>query len=212
MSAAPANDDYSLVLRYFITKFRQVRTRIAVSCLNRHSKLPFMSCTESLYKRMSRVVKMAAWCDTMRQTNGGRFVMPYPEIMIRPMREDLTRLGVEELKTADAVDETIKNSQGTLMVVVNSICGCAAGKARPGVALALQHEVKPDKVATVFAGADIDATERARSYFEGYRPSSPSIALLKDGKLVYMLERYQIEGRDAQQIAGELTKAFEEYC
>jgi len=138
--------------------------------------------------------------------------MPYPEIMIRPMREDLTRLGVEELKTADAVDETIKNSQGTLMVVVNSICGCAAGKARPGVALALQHEVKPDKVATVFAGADIDATERARSYFEGYRPSSPSIALLKDGKLVYMLERYQIEGRDAQQIAGELTKAFEEYC
>jgi len=138
--------------------------------------------------------------------------MPYPEIMIRPMREDLTRLGVEELKTADAVDETVKNSQGTLMVVVNSICGCAAGKARPGVALALQNEVKPDKVATVFAGADIEATERARSYFTGYRPSSPSIALLKDGKLVYMLERYQIEGRDAQQIAGELTKAFEQYC
>jgi len=138
--------------------------------------------------------------------------MPYPEIMIRPMREDLTRLGVEELKTADAVDETVKNSQGTLMVVVNSICGCAAGKARPGVALALQNEVKPDKVATVFAGADIEATERARSYFTGYRPSSPSIALLKDGKLVYMLERYQIEGRDAHQIAGELTKAFEQYC
>ena len=138
--------------------------------------------------------------------------MPYPEIMIRPMREDLTRLGVEELKTADAVDETIKNSQGTLMVVVNSICGCAAGKARPGVALALENEVKPDKVATVFAGADIEATERARSYFTGYGPSSPSIALLKDGKLVYMLERYQIEGRDAQQIAGELTKAFAEHC
>ena len=138
--------------------------------------------------------------------------MPYPEMMIRPMREDLTRLGVEELKTADAVDETIKNSQGTLMVVVNSICGCAAGKARPGVALALQNEVKPDKIATVFAGADIEATERARSYFEGYGPSSPSIALLKDGKLVYMLERYQIEGRDAQQIAGELTRAFEQYC
>ena len=138
--------------------------------------------------------------------------MPYPEIMIRPMREDLTRLGVEELRTADAVDETIQNSQGTLMVVVNSICGCAAGKARPGVALALQHEVKPDKVATVFAGADIDATERARSYFTSYGPSSPSIALLKDGQLVYMLERYQIEGRDAQQIAGELTKAFDQYC
>ncbi|HSE18225.1 MAG TPA: BrxA/BrxB family bacilliredoxin [Pyrinomonadaceae bacterium] len=138
--------------------------------------------------------------------------MPYPEIMIQPMREDLTRLGVEEMRTADDVDETIKNSQGTLMVVVNSICGCAAGKARPGVALALQSEVKPDKVATVFAGADIEATERARSYFTGYGPSSPSIALLKDGKLVYMLERYQIEGRDAQQIAGELTHAFEQYC
>ena len=138
--------------------------------------------------------------------------MPYPEIMIRPMREDLTRLGVEEMKTAEAVDETIKNSQGTLMVVVNSICGCAAGKARPGVALALQNEKKPDKVATVFAGADIDATERARSYFTGYGPSSPSIALLKDGQVVYMLERYQIEGRDAHQIAGELTQAFEKYC
>jgi len=102
--------------------------------------------------------------------------MPYPEIMIRPMREDLTRLGVEELKTVEAVDETVQNSKGTLMVVVNSICGCAAGKARPGVALALQNEVKPDKVATVFAGADIEATERARSYFTGYGPSSPSIA------------------------------------
>ena len=138
--------------------------------------------------------------------------MPYPEIMIRPMREDLTRLGVEEMRTVEAVDETIKNSEGTLMVVVNSICGCAAGKARPGVALALQNEKKPDKVATVFAGADIEATERARSYFTGYGPSSPSIALLKDGQLVYMLERYQIEGRDAHQIAGELTQAFEKYC
>jgi len=138
--------------------------------------------------------------------------MPYPEIMIAPMREDLTRLGVEELKTPEAVDETIRNSNGTLMVVVNSICGCAAGKARPGVALALQNEVKPDKVATVFAGADIEATERARSYFTGYGPSSPSIALLKDGELVYMLERYQIEGRDANAIAGELTQAFEKYC
>lgn len=138
--------------------------------------------------------------------------MPYPEIMIRPMREDLTRLGVEELRTAEAVDETVKNSKGTLMVVVNSICGCAAGKARPGVALALQHDAKPDKVATVFAGADVEATERARSYFTGYGPSSPSIAILKDGELVYMLERYQIEGRDATQIAGELKKAFDEHC
>ena len=138
--------------------------------------------------------------------------MPYPEIMIRPMREDLTRLGVEELRTPAAVDETVKNSKGTLMVVVNSICGCAAGKARPGVALALQHDVKPNKVATVFAGADVEATERARSYFTGYGPSSPSIALLKDGELVYMLERWQIEGRDATQIATELTKAFDEHC
>src|SRR2546426_12454524 len=122
--------------------------------------------------------------------------MPYPEEVIRPMREELTRLGVEELKTPEAVDETLQNSKGTVMVVVNSICGCAAGKARPGVALALQHEVRPDKVATVFAGADIEATERARSYFTGYGPSSPSIGLLKDGRLVFMLERYQIEGRD----------------
>lgn len=138
--------------------------------------------------------------------------MPYPEIMIKPMREELTRLGFEELKTPEAVDETIRNSKGTLMVMVNSICGCAAGKARPGVALALQHSVKPDKVATVFAGADIEATDRARSYFTGYGPSSPSIALLKDGELVYMLERYQIEGRDASQIANELTKAFDQHC
>ena len=138
--------------------------------------------------------------------------MPYPEIMIAPMREDLTRLGAEELKTPEEVDETIRNSKGTLMVVVNSICGCAAGKARPGVALALQNEVKPDKIATVFAGADIEATERARSYFTGYGPSSPSIALMKDGELVYMLERYQIEGRNANEIAGELTQAFEKHC
>ena len=138
--------------------------------------------------------------------------MPYPEIMIKPMREDLTRLGFEELRTVADVDATIPNSQGTLMVVVNSICGCAAGKARPGVALALQNQAKPDKMATVFAGADIEATERARSYFTGYGPSSPSIALLKDGKLVYMLERFQIEGRDATQIAGELKRAFDEHC
>ena len=138
--------------------------------------------------------------------------MPYSEILIKPMREDLTRLGVEELRTSAAVDEAIQETQGTLMIVVNSVCGCAAGKARPGVALALQNEVTPNRVATVFAGADIEATERARSYFTGYGPSSPSIALLKDGKLVYMLERFQIEGRDADQIAGELTKAFAQHC
>ena len=135
--------------------------------------------------------------------------MQYPEEFVRPMREELTRLGVEELRTAEAVDEAIKNSQGTLMVIVNSICGCAAGKARPGVALALQHEVRPDRVVTVFAGADIEATERARSYFTGYPPSSPSIGILKDGQLCYMMERYQIEGKGPEEIAAELTSAFE---
>ncbi len=138
--------------------------------------------------------------------------MPYPEIMIRPMREDLTRLGFEEMRTPESVDATISNSKGTLMVVVNSICGCAAGKARPGVALALQNDVRPDRLATVFAGADIEATEQARSYFTGYGPSSPSIAILKDGQLVYMLERYQIEGRDAAQIAADLKLAFSKHC
>src|SRR3954463_8213818 len=138
--------------------------------------------------------------------------MPYPEIMIRPMREDLTRIGVEELRTADAVDSAVKNTQGTLMIVVNSICGCAAGKARPGVALALRNAVKPDRVATVFAGADIEATERARGYFTGYQPSSPSIGLLRDGKLVWMLERRQIENQGPEQIASALKSAFEQYC
>ena len=138
--------------------------------------------------------------------------MPYPEEVIRPMREELTRLGVQELRTPEAVDETLKNSKGTIMVVVNSICGCAAGKARPGIAMALQNEVRPDKVATVFAGGDIEATERARSYFTGFRPSSPSIGLLKDGELVYMMERHQIEGRGPEQIAAELAQAFEKHC
>ena len=138
--------------------------------------------------------------------------MPYPELMIKPMREDLTRLGVLETRTPEEVDEVIKNTEGTVMMIVNSVCGCAAGKARPGIALALQNEVKPDKVATVFAGADIEATERARSYFTGHAPSSPSVAILKDGQLVYMLERYQIEGRDAYQIAEELKNAFTQHC
>src|SRR5258708_1663618 len=138
--------------------------------------------------------------------------MPYPEEVIRPMREELTRLGVQELRTPEAVDETLKNSKGTVMVVVNSICGCAAGKARPGIAMALQNEVRPDKVATVFAGGDIEATERARSYFTGFGPSSPSIGLLKDGQLVYMMERHQIEGRGPEQIAAELRQAFETHC
>ena len=138
--------------------------------------------------------------------------MPYPELMIRPMREELTRLGVEELKTPEQVDETLADAKGTVMVVVNSICGCAAGKARPGIAMALQHDVRPDKIATVFAGADIEATEKAREYFKGYQPSSPSIAIMKNGEVVYMMERYQIEGRGPQQIAQELTAAFDKYC
>src|ERR1043166_77599 len=138
--------------------------------------------------------------------------MPYPEIMIHPMREDLTRIGVEEFRTADAVDDAVKNTDGTLMIVVNSICGCAAGKARPGVALALQNNIRPDRVGTVFAGADIEATDRARNYFTGYRPSSPSIGILKNGELVYMMERFQIEGRGPEQIANELKRAFEEVC
>jgi putative YphP/YqiW family bacilliredoxin len=138
--------------------------------------------------------------------------MSYPEFMIQPMREELTRLGAEELRTPEAVDEAIKNSPGTLMVVVNSVCGCAAGKARPGIALALQQDIRPDKVATVFAGGDIEATERARSYFTGYRPSSPSIGLFKDGQLVYMMERHQIEGRGPSEIAEELKRAFGQWC
>ena len=138
--------------------------------------------------------------------------MPYPEIMIRPMREELARLGVEEWKTPEQVDEGIRQSTGTVMLVVNSVCGCAAGKARPGIALALEHDTRPDKVATVFAGADIEATEKARGYFTGYAPSSPSIAILKDGELVYMLERRQIENKFAEQIAEELKQAFDQYC
>jgi putative YphP/YqiW family bacilliredoxin len=128
------------------------------------------------------------------------------------MREELVRLGFEELKAPEQVDETLQNSEGTVMVVVNSICGCAAGKARPGVAMALQNEVKPEKLVTVFAGADIEATEKARGYFTGFRPSSPSIALLRDGKLLYMMERHQIEGRGPQEIAHELKQAFNQHC
>jgi putative YphP/YqiW family bacilliredoxin len=137
--------------------------------------------------------------------------LPYPEFLIVPMREELTRLGVHELRTPEAVDQAAAQP-GTLMIVVNSVCGCAAGKARPGIALALQHSVRPDAVATVFAGADLAATDRARALFTGYAPSSPSIGLLRDGKLVYMMERSQIENRSAEMIAAELTTAFDRYC
>jgi putative YphP/YqiW family bacilliredoxin len=138
--------------------------------------------------------------------------MPYPESFIGPMRQELTRLGVRELKTADDVDTVLRDARGTVMMVVNSMCGCAAGKARPGIARALQHATKPDVVATVFAGGDIEATERARSYFTGYPPSSPSIAILRDGKLVYMMERRQIENQSAEAIASNLTAAFDQFC
>jgi putative YphP/YqiW family bacilliredoxin len=138
--------------------------------------------------------------------------MMYPEQLLIPMRQELTRLGVEELKTVAEVDARLAEQKGTALVVVNSVCGCAARNARPAVAMALQHPVKPDVATTVFAGQDTEATERARSYFVGYRPSSPSIALLKDGDVVFMLERYQIEGRSAPEIAADLTRAFDEHC
>ena len=138
--------------------------------------------------------------------------MPYSEILIRPMREDLTRLGVEETRTPEQVEDAIKNTKGTLLVVVNSVCGCAAGKARPGIGLALQNEARPDRAVTVFAGADIEATAHARAHFAPYQPSSPQIALFRDGQLVYMLERHQIETRDAYQIADQLTQAFDKFC
>ncbi len=135
----------------------------------------------------------------------------YPEFFIAPMRDELTRLGAVELRTSQQVDDTL-SKDGTVMVVVNSVCGCAAGKARPGVALALQHDVKPDVVATVFAGADVEATDRARGYFTGYPPSSPAVALLRDGKLIYIMERHQIENQEATSIARELTDAFDKHC
>jgi putative YphP/YqiW family bacilliredoxin len=136
----------------------------------------------------------------------------YPEIMVIPMREELTRMGVQELRTAEQVDGAIVSQPGTTMVIVNSICGCAAGRMRPAVRVALQNSVRPDKMFTVFAGQDSEATERARGYFTGYPPSSPSIALFRDGKLVYMMQRSDIEHREAADIAAELKKTFDKFC
>jgi len=138
--------------------------------------------------------------------------MPYPEILIKAMREDLTRFGVEETRTPEEVDQVIRDTNGTVMVVVNSVCGCAAGLARPAVGMALKHSVVPDKVITVFAGGDVEATDRARSYFKGYFPSSPSIGILQNGKIAFMLERHQIEGRNPETIAKDLTGAFDRLC
>ncbi len=135
----------------------------------------------------------------------------YPELMVIPMREELTRLGIQELKSAEDVDGFIRR-QGVIMIVVNSICGCAAGRMRPAVRMALEHSVRPDHIGTVFAGQDRDATERARSYFTGYPPSSPSIALLQDGQLQYMMQRHDIEHREAEDIASELIATFDRLC
>jgi putative YphP/YqiW family bacilliredoxin len=138
--------------------------------------------------------------------------VPYPEMLIAPMRGEMLEMGAREARTAQEVDDVVKHSDGVVMMVVNSVCGCAAGKARPGIALALKHEKRPAVVATVFAGADLEATERARSYFTGHAPSSPSIGLLKDGELVYLMERRDIESRTAELIADELRRAFDQHC
>lgn len=138
--------------------------------------------------------------------------MPYPEMLVAPMREDLTRAGFRELKTAQEVDDILGESSGTLLVAVNSVCGCAAGAMRPALVMAMGHETLPEMMTTVFAGQDLDATDRAREYFHGYPPSSPSVAIMKDGELVYMMERHQIEGHHPMQIAEALKAAFDEHC
>jgi bacilliredoxin len=138
--------------------------------------------------------------------------MRYPEEFIGPMRQELTRLGVQETRTVEDVDAMLGPNGGTVMMVINSMCGCAAGRARPGIALSLRHATLPDKVATVFAGGDIEATARVREYLQDYPPSSPSVALFRDGKPVFMLHRHQIENRDATEIAKSLTEAFDQFC
>lgn len=139
--------------------------------------------------------------------------MPYPEMMVAPMREDLVRVGFREMRSPEEVDDVLGEASGTVLVAINSVCGCAAGSMRPAVALSLdQSEQRPELLATVFAGQDLAATERARSYLPGYPPSSPAVALLKDGHLVYMLERHGIEGRTAHEIAGDLAQAYDEHC
>ncbi len=140
-------------------------------------------------------------------------MMMYDERLVTPMRQELTRIGFEELRSPEAVDAALKDAKGTTLVVVNSVCGCSARNARPAVAQALmESDTKPDHLTTVFAGQDAEATERARGYFTGYPPSSPSISLLKDGKLVFMLERWQIEGRMSSDVAQDLEQAFAKYC
>lgn len=136
----------------------------------------------------------------------------YMRDMVQPMRDELTELGVQELRTPEEVERELPGKEGTTLVVVNSVCGCAAGQCRPGIALALKHETKPDHLFTVFAGQDKEATAKAREYFAPYPPSSPSIALMKDGELVHFIERQGIEDRSAEEIAAELTDAFDRFC
>jgi putative YphP/YqiW family bacilliredoxin len=138
--------------------------------------------------------------------------MPYPEHLVAPMRAEMTQMGAQELKTTDAVDAALANDRGTTLVFVNSVCGCAAGNARPALSLALRNGVRPDRVLTVFAGQDMDATARARQYFADYQPSSPSMALLRDGEVVHFVHRHQIEGRSPQAIAENLVQAFDKFC
>ncbi len=138
--------------------------------------------------------------------------MPYPELMVKPMREELVAAGVRELRSADEVDAALGESEGTTLLIVNSVCGCAAGQARPGVRAALTHGVTPDRAVTVFAGQDLEATARAREYFADIPPSSPSIALFKDGEVAYFVPRHRIENRSAQELADDLTGAFERFC
>ena len=138
--------------------------------------------------------------------------MPYPEMMIAPMREDLRRIGFRELLTAEEVDQVLGTEKRTTLLVVNSMCGCAAGAARPGIYDSLQQAPRPEVLATVFAGQDLDATERAREYIVGYPPSSPSIALFREGELVWMLERHQIQGRLPDQITEDLRRAYDDHC
>jgi putative YphP/YqiW family bacilliredoxin len=138
--------------------------------------------------------------------------MRYPEPLIVPMRRDLTQYGVEELRTPEEVDRALGPDSGTVLVITNSVCGCAAGKARPAVGMALQHSARPDRAVTVFAGADLEAVDRVRELLAGYPPSSPSMALFQDGKPVFVLHRYQIESREAPQIARILTDAFDRHC
>jgi putative YphP/YqiW family bacilliredoxin len=133
-------------------------------------------------------------------------------MLVQPMRDELTRIGVNELRSAEEVEETLGAGEGTSLIVVNSVCGCAARNARPAVAIALEHSAQPDRTVTVFAGQDIEATARARQYLAGFRPSSPAIGLLRDGEVVFMLERHQIEGREAEDIARDLTSAFDQFC